>query len=385
MASDLPLHGVRVLDFTRVLAGPYATMMLADLGADVVKVERPGKGDDSRGFGPPFVDGVSAYFLSVNRGKRSIALDLRQPGELELARRLAAAADVLVENFRPGVMARLGLGAVELRRANPRLVYCSISAFGQAAGPPPGYDLVMQGLGGIPSISGEPGGMPVKSGVSIADLVAGGNAAQAVLAALLRRERSGQGAFIDVPMLDGQLALLTNVASSWLNAGSEAQRLANAHPNIHPFRTYAVRDGYLNLCLGNDALWHRFTDLLAAEWNGDERFRTNEGRVRHRQELDALLEPILARRSAARWQDLLARRGIPCGPIATIAQALDSATLLRHAHPTGGAAVRTVAQPYAIDALPRGAAAGAPALGAHRDEILRAWLDEGNYDHGLSR
>lgn len=372
--SELALEGVRVLDFSRVLSGPYASMTLADLGADVVKVEEPRGGDDTRAFGPPFVDGVSTYFLSINRGKRSIALDLKAPADRDLALRLAAKADVVLENFRPGVMAGLGLGYEALRAQNPGLVYCAISGFGQDQ-PAPGYDLVVQGLSGIPTLTGAADQPPAKCGASIADLVSGLNAVQGVMAALLRRARTGQGAFVDVPMLDGQLSLLTYHASAWLNAGKTPRRIGNAHPSIHPFSAYATADGHVNLAIGNDRLWQGFCKVLdAPELAHDPRFATNRDRVERREALDALLVPLMLQRSTADWLEALSAAGVPAGPMATVPEALSRAVVATHPHPDTGAPVQTLALPYKLDEAPRAAARRAPRLGEHRDEILRDWL-----------
>lgn len=368
-----PLDRLRVLDFSRVLSGPYASMTLADLGADVVKVEDPRGGDDTRAFGPPFADGVSTYFLSINRGKRSIALDLKAPAGRELALRLAAVADVVLENFRPGVMAGLGLGYEDLRALNPRLIYCAISGFGQDQ-PAPGYDLVVQGLSGIPTLTGPADQPPNKCGASIADLVAGLNAGQGILAALYRRERTGEGAFVDVPMLDGQLSLLTYHASAWLNAGRAPGRIGNAHPSIHPFCAYATADGHLNLAVGNDRLWQSFCKVACPELATDARFATNRERVLHRSILDALLGPVMLQRSTEGWLQALAAAGVPASPMASVPEALERATLASHPHPDTGAPIRTVALPFRVDDAPRAAARRAPRLGEHRDEILSDWL-----------
>jgi len=369
-----PLQHLRVLDFSRVLSGPYASMTLADLGADVVKVEDPRTGDDTRGFGPPFVDGVSTYYLSINRGKRSIALDLKAPADRDLALSLADRADVVLENFRPGVMDRLGLGYATLIARNPRLVYCCISGFGRDDDRP-GYDLMVQGMGGIPSLTGEADAPPNKCGASIADLVAGMNAVQGVLAALYRRERTGRGGLVDVPMLDGQLALLTYHASAWLNGGKEPGRIGNAHPSIHPFCAYPTADGFVNLAVGNDRLWTAFCKLVERPaWIADPRFETNPARVAHRAELDALLRPLFAARATADWLTRLDAAGIPAGPILTVPQALAQVPLVAHPHPEGGREVRTVPLPYHLDGAPRAADRRAPRLGEHGAEVLSDWL-----------
>ncbi len=369
-----PLQSLRVLDLSRVLSGPYASMTLADLGADVVKVEDPHGGDDTRGFGPPFVDGVSTYYLSINRGKRSITLDLKDPRDRARALALAEVADVVLENFRPGVMARLGLGYEVLAARNPRLIYCAISGFGQDSDRP-GYDLMVQGMSGIPSLTGDRDTPPYKCGASIADLVAGMNAVQGILAALYRRERTGQGALVDVPMLDGQLSLLTYHASAWLNAGKVPGRIGNAHPSIHPFCAYATADGFVNLAVGNDRLWQSFCRLVERpEWASDERFQTNPLRVRHRDELDGLLRPLFLTRSTSDWLAALDGAGVPAGPLSTVPEALEGATLVEHAHPEGGAPVRTVPLPYRLSDAPRSAPLRAPRLGEHAHEVERDWL-----------
>ncbi len=370
-----PLTGVRVLDLTRVLSGPYASMILADLGADVVKVERPGRGDDTRSFGPPFAEGVSTYFLGVNRGKRSVVLDLKKSDGRATLTRLAAVADVVIENFRPGVMERLGLGFDTLAEANPRLVYCSISGFGRDE-PGPGYDLVVQGESGIPTLTGD-GAAPWKCGASVADLVAGLNAAQGILAALYARERTGRGDRVDVSMLDGQLSLLTYHASAWLNAGVEPRARGNAHPSIHPFRSYGTADGWVNLAVGNDALFVTLCELLDAPWHHEERFGTNAARVQNRHALDGLLGPRMASATTASWIERLRAVGIPCGAMKTVPEALEAAELVEHEHPDAGGTVRSLALPYAVGDAPRAARRRAPRLGEHSREVVADWLGAG--------
>lgn len=374
-AADAPLMGVRVLDFSRVLAGPYGTMHLADLGAEVVKVERPGVGDDTRHYGPPDMDGVSTYFLSVNRGKRSVALDLKDPADRALARRLALAADVVVENYRPGVMARLGLDADSLRAENPRLVCASIRGFADPDDPRPGYDLMMQGLSGIPSITGPVDGPPSKCGASIADMASGMHMVQAVLAALLRRERTGQGAHVVVPLFDAQTSLLSYHAGAALNGGQEPTRRGNAHPSIHPFCVLQTADGWLCLCIGNDDLWRRFCAAAGVPgWADDPRFRTNRDRVAHRAALDGLLHPLVAGRALADWLALLERSGVPGGPMNTVPQALAEADTVSHPHPVSGAPVRSLPVPMLIDGARPVAARGAAGLGADRAAVIEGWL-----------
>jgi crotonobetainyl-CoA:carnitine CoA-transferase CaiB-like acyl-CoA transferase len=320
------------------------------------------------------MDGESTYFLAVNRGKRSICLDLKRETDRDTLKRLAKTADVLIENFRPGVMDRLGLGHENLREAHPELIYCSISGFGQEAGGP-GYDLMVQGLSGIPSITGT-GEQPTKCGASIADLIAGMNAVQGILAAVVRRQRTGEGGFVDVSMLDGQLALLTYHASAWLNGGQLPRAIGNAHPSIHPFCAYATRDSHLNLAVGNDKLFQRFSETLDAAWHLDDRFSANAERVKNRVALDAILAPLFSLETTEHWLTILEAAGIPCGPILSVDEALNAATVLSHAHPRTGEPVRTVALPYAINGAGRGSKRAAPALGADQDSILKDWLDE---------
>ena len=369
----LPLDGVRVIELGQLLAGPFTGTLLAYFGADVVKVEPPG-GDPIRGWRKLDEDGTSYWWRSLGRNKKSVTLDLKSEQGKGLVRKLMSSADVVIENFRPGVMERLGLGAEALRAANPRLIYCCISGFGRAVDRP-GYDLMVQGLSGIPSLTGSAEGPPNKCGASVADLVSGSNAVQGILAALFRRERTGEGALVDVSMLDGQLALLTYHASAYVNAGKVPGRIGNAHPSIHPFCTYATADGHINVCVGNDSLWATFCGVLGEPaWVSDPRFATNPSRVAHRGALDALLAPRFAEAPTGRWLGVLEAAGIPCGPMATVAEALDGATLVEHPHPAGGPPVRTVPLPFAMDEAPRAAERGAPALGQHRDEVLADWL-----------
>lgn len=376
-SSSQPLQGVRVLDFTRVLAGPYGSMHLADLGADVVKVEHPSEGDDTRSYGPPFQDDVSTYFLSVNRGKRSITLDLKDPDDRATARALALQADVVFENFRPGVMARLGLDADTLRAEKPSLICCTIRAFADADDPRPGYDLMIQGLSGIPSITGPVQGEPYKCGASIADMSSGMHAVQAICAALFHRERTGEGASIVIPLMDSQRSLLSYHASAWLNGGVPSQRRGNHHPSIHPFCVLPTADGHICLCIGNDKLWRAFCVVAGApELGTDPRFETNRRRVANRAALDAWLEPTVAARTLEDWLQSLAAAGVPAGPMRSVEDALSDADLIEHPHPTSGAPVRSLPLPMLIDGQ-RPTAGGAPSLlGADTDAVLADWLPE---------
>ncbi|WP_411833928.1 CaiB/BaiF CoA transferase family protein [Pseudoxanthomonas mexicana] len=381
------LAGVRVLDLSRVLAGPWCTQTLADLGADVIKVERPGSGDDTRGWGPPFVgddgQGDAAYFLCANRNKRSITVDLRHPDGQALVRRLALRCDVVVENFKPGDLARYGLDAASLRAADPRLIHCSITGYGQT-GPyadRAGYDFAVQGLGGLMSVTGpadgEPGAAPYKVGVAVADLFAGQNAVVAILAALRHRDATGQGQAIDIALLDSQIAMLANLASQHLVGGEVPRRLGNGHPSIVPYQVFEASDGPLIVAVGNDRQFARLCELLGCpELARDPRYASNAGRVRGRGALVPQLAQRLARRDRAHWLGALQAAGIPCGPVNDIGQALadpqvrarDMVTTLPHPrHP----ALPLVASPLKLSATPATCRRAPPLLGEHTDEVLR--------------
>lgn len=375
-----PLTGVRVLDLSRVLAGPYCSMALGDMGADVLKVEHPVGGDDTRRFGPPFVGGISTYYLSVNRNKRSLALDFKAPAGRAVLDRLIDGADVLLENFRPGVLDKLGLGYAACGARNPRLIYCSVSAFGHAGDPAwtrrPGYDVILQGLGGIPSLTGPPDGAPAKVGASIADVVAGMYATQGILLALLARARGGRGQHVDVAMLDGQVSLLTYLAGAWLNAGVEPPRVGNRHLSVAPYSAYRAADGWFNLAVANDALWLNFCELLERpDLRDDPRFATNPGRVAHVEALDAALAPVLAARTVAEWVATFDAAGIPAGPVLSVAQVLAHPQLAARdmvpelPHPTLGT-VRGTGVPVRLSETPGAARTAPPGLGQHTDEVL---------------
>jgi crotonobetainyl-CoA:carnitine CoA-transferase CaiB-like acyl-CoA transferase len=387
------LQGVRVLDLTRVLAGPWATQNLADLGAEVIKIERPGQGDDTRRWGPPFIGdgsgtdgGDAAYYLACNRGKKSVTLDIASPRGRELARELAEKSDVLVENFKVGDLARHGLDAAALMAANPRLVYCSITGFGQD-GPyrdRPGYDFMIQGLGGLMSVTGErdelPGGGPQKVGVAVADLFTGMYATSAILAALLERERSGLGQRIDMALLDVQVAMLANLSSSFFASGEAPGRMGNAHLNIVPYHVFRAADEFLIVAVGNDGQFASFCSVLGEPaWPRDARFATNPGRVRHRDLLVGLIAERMARRPAREWLAALEAAGVPCGPINDLAQVFDDpqvrhrAMQVRTAHPVAGE-VRMVANPMKLARDPITHDVAPPLLGQHTAEVLRSVL-----------
>lgn len=381
--SDIPaLSGVRVLDLCRVVSGPFATMQLGDLGADVLKVEEPGSGDESRTYGPPFPGGESAYFMSINRNKRSCAINLKSPAGRDLVVRLAAKADVVVENFRPGTLDRLGLGYDVLAQANERLILCAITGFGRS-GPQadrPGYDLIIQGESGVMDITGEPDGPPVKVGTSIADLVTGLYCTQAVLAALARRDRTGTGGRVDVAMLDAMASLLTFNAGIYFATGASPRRRGNAHPTISPYETFEAADGWLNIGVANDKFWALFCAVLdRPDLRDDPRFARAPDRAANRGALQALLRPVIQGRPCAAWVGDLAAAGVPCGEIRTIAEVCENPQLTGRGqiqatqHPAAGT-VRHVASAIRFDDGPPPPARPAPLLGEHRDELLAEWL-----------
>jgi len=348
-----PLKDIRVLDLSRILAGPYCTMMLGDLGADVIKVERPGRGDDSRGWGPPFVGepygpypGESAYFMAANRNKRSITVDLKSPQGLEIVQRLAQVSDVLVENFRTGVLDKMGLGYADMRALNPRLVYCSISGYGRT-GPyaeRPGYDFVIQAEGGMMGITGPEEGPPYRVGVPIVDLTAGMCAATAVLAALHARTHTGEGQLVDVSLLNTQAALLSNVASNYLVGGAEPRRLGNAHPNITPYEAFRARDRWFAMAAANERQWALLCQVIGQpELKDDDRFATNSARVSNRAALREVLNHAFAARDAEEWLARLREAGLPCGPINTVPDVFD--------HPQAEADAASLCGTGALDRL----------------------------------
>ena len=372
---DLPLADVRVLDLTQILAGPFCTMMLADLGADVVKVERPGGGDGSRQWGPPFASGESAYFLQVNRNKRSIAIDLKHPDGAAVARRLAAGADVVIENFLPHAGERFGLDAAALRAEHPAIVHCAIRGYptGHPEAARPGYDFVMQGLGGIMSMQGDPDGEPMKVAVAISDIVAGQFASSAILAALLRRGRTGEGATLEVSLLDAQVAWLANRGGDWLIGGIEPVRLGNAHPSIVPYETFRAADGYVNLAVGTDEQFARFCrEAGLDELAGDPGLATNRLRVVNRHRLVPALQRAFAGRPVAHWLGVLDRAGVPGGPVLSVPETLAGPaahTVETIEHPSAGP-LKLIASPMQIDGERPSARMPPPRLGEHTAEVL---------------
>ncbi len=371
------LEGIRVLDVSRVLTGPYCSLMLADQGADVVKIELPGKGDDTRAWGPPFQGGESAYFLSINRNKKSVTVNLKAPEGRKIVLDLAARSDVFLENFAPGVADRLGLGYEAVRAVNPRIVYCSISGFGQA-GPyrdHPAYDIILQGMGGLQGITGEPDRPPVRIGVAVADIAGGMFAAFAIAAALVRRARTGEGERLDLSLLDSQLAWLTYMAANYFATGHDPERAGSRHPTIVPYQAFATADGYLNVAVGNDDIFRRFCDAIGRpELARDPRFATNPRRVENRGELEPLLDAVFAAETNAEWMRLLTEHGVPAGPIYRISEiARDPQVgargmLLRIDHPKAGP-IRAFGLPFK-SLHDRASHAPPPLLGQHTDEVL---------------
>jgi formyl-CoA transferase/CoA:oxalate CoA-transferase len=376
--ASLPLDGITVLDFTRVLSGPYCTMLMADMGARVIKVEQPGRGDDTRAWGPPFHGPETAYFLSINRNKESLTLDLKSPEARRVLERLVARTDVLVENFRPGTMVRLGLDYATLSRTHPALIYCSISGFGQT-GPrrdEPGYDAVMQAEGGLMSITGDAEGPPFRLGVAISDIVTGMFAFQGISMALLARTRSGKGQLVDVGMLDATAALLTYQAASYFATGRTPARMGNRHPTIVPYETFAASDGSFVLAVGNDSLWRAFCRACGLESMGDNpRFATNPQRVSAYDEIVPVIAERLKTRPRAEWIAALNEAGVPCGAVRDVAEVLQDPQLsARHMveqveHATLGP-VSVLGLPAKLSDTPGSVRTAPPVLGQHTDSIL---------------
>lgn len=375
------LDGILIADFSRVLAGPLATMILGDLGAEVVKVERPGTGDDTRAWGPPWApDGESAYSLAANRNKRSMTLDLRDETDRDLARRLALRADVVVENFRPGVMARHGLDHASLSASKPSIVSCRLAGLGR--GDVPGYDFLAQAVGGLMSITGDAGGEPRKVGVALVDVMAGLHAAIGILAALRHRDRTGEGQLVQVDLLSTTLFSLANQASNWLTAGVVPGAMGNRHPSIAPYEMLRAADGPLVVAVGNDAQFGVFAEVLGdPELAGDARFATNAARVRSREDLVTALEALLAADTAAAWISRLDQAGIPCGMVNQVDDAFELAMTLGldpivETGREDGTTVATTANPIALSSTPASYRLPPPRLGEH-DDSLREWLSGG--------
>ncbi|HEU5176022.1 MAG TPA: CaiB/BaiF CoA-transferase family protein [Burkholderiales bacterium] len=399
-----PLAGIRVLDLTRVLAGPWAAQNLADLGAEVIKVERPKKGDDSRAFGPPWLKDAqgrdtaeSAYFACANRGKKSVTLDLANPKGQAIARELAERCDVLLENFKYGDLDRYGLGYAQLRKVNPGLIYCSVTGFGHS-GPwreRPGYDFMIQGMGGLMSVTGErddrAGGGPQKAGIPIADLITGMYASVAICAALAHRAKSGQGQHLDLALLDSLVAVLANQGANYLATGTPPGRLGNDHPNIAPYQVLPTSDGSFIVACGNDNLFGKFSQVLGRpELAGDARFATNGKRVANRAELTRIVSEITAKQSMRHWLDALEGAGVPCGPINNLEQvfaepqALARGLRMELPHPTAGKVALT-RSPMRFSETPVQHETPPPTLGQHTDEVLKGLLKKSPSEIGQLR
>jgi len=385
-----PLANIRILDITRALAGPYCTMMLGDLGADVIKVERPVSGDESRGWGPPFVGkpygpypGESAYFIASNRNKRSVTVNIQTAEGQEIVRKLAGVSDVLVENYRTGELDKMGLGYADLHNLYPRLIYCSISGYGRT-GPyaeRPGYDAILQAEGGMMSITGPIDGPPSRAGIPIIDITSGMFAATAILAALRARDLTGEGQLVDLSLFDSHVALLTNVASNYLVGGEPPRRLGNAHPNLVPYDAFSARDGWFILGVANEKQWGLVCDMLdRPDLKTDSRFATNRDRVGNREELVDKLNTIFSQRDVNEWLADLAKAGLPCGRINSIPevfahpQAQARAMTLESEHASAGT-VRLTGFPYKFSFTPAEIRRPPPLLGQHTEEVLTSLLD----------
>ncbi|MBJ6125302.1 CaiB/BaiF CoA transferase family protein [Microvirga splendida] len=387
-----PLEGLKVLELARILAGPWVGQLLADLGADVVKVERPGAGDDTRGWGPPFVEAAdggdlsAAYFHSCNRGKRSIAADFETPEGQELVRKLAAHADVVIENFKVGGLKKYGLDYESLKKVNPRLVYCSITGFGQD-GPyasRAGYDFMIQGMGGIMDLTGDPDGEPQKIGVAYVDIFTGVYAVVGILAALRRRDQAGEGAHLDMALLDVQTSVLANQAMNYLASGKSPRRMGNAHPNIVPYQVFPVADGHVIVAVGNDGQFARFVSVLGRpELAQDERFRSNAGRVGRRAELVPLLTELTVKTTREALLSALEKQGVPAGPINTVADVFADPQVIARgmridlpSPAAQGGAIPSVRSPIVMNGEPMAAQRPSPRLGEHTDEVLSdpSWM-----------
>lgn len=380
--TEQSLHGIKILDFTRVLAGPFCTMLLADLGAEVIKVERPETGDDSRLFGP-FIGSESAYFMSINRNKKSITLDLKKPEAVEVVKRLIGKVDILVENFRPGVMQKLGLGYDHLRKINPGLIYASSSGFGHT-GPYsqlPAYDLIVQGMGGIMSITGMDPETPTKVGSSIADIFAGVFCAVGILAALYHKKFTGEGQMVDVAMLDCQVAILENAISRYLVSGEIPAPIGNRHPSIAPFATFNTSNGFLNIAIGNDSIWERFCNLVGQSvLINDPRFSSNDDRNKNWIELEPILQDIMRMDSTEAWLSKLRPAGVPCGPINNVeqlvkdSQVIEREMIVEVKHPVAGT-LKVPGCPIKLSKTPVKRFSPSPVLGEDVEYVFANFTD----------
>jgi len=373
----LPLAGIKIIDLTRILSGPFCTMTLADLGAEVIKIESP-QGDDTRQWGPPFIKNESAYFLSVNRNKKSVVLNLKDPKGKEILLKMVEEADVVVENFRPGTLKKLGIDYDILKQHNRRVILASISGFGQT-GPyskKPGYDVLAQGMGGLMSVTGEPDGTPVKAGYSLADIGAGMWATIGILSALWERERSGQGQWIDVSLLDTMVSWQTYLAGNYFATNNDPKPLGGAHPNIVPYQVFEASDGHFILAVGNDSLWNSLVDVLDVEALRDRKFKTNPDRVQNRDELISILEEIFKRKTRDEWVDMLESAKIPCGPVNKLSDILNDAHIkeremvVEMEHPSLGI-LKMLGVPVKLSRTPGRIKTVPPAQGEHSETVLK--------------
>jgi len=380
-----PLDGIRVLDLSRVLAGPYASTTLGDFGAEVIKIENPDGGDDTRAFGPPFIEGESAYFLSINRNKKSVAVNLKTEKGKQIIRDLIPKCDVFLENFRPETAEKLGFSYSNICSINPKMIYCSISGFGQT-GPEklrPGYDLVVQGMGGIMDLTGSADGSPYKVGISQADLLSGIYAVQGILLALLAREKTGKGQYVDVSMLDGQISLLTFQAGIYFTTGKIPKRKGNQHPTICPYETFQASDGYINIAIGNDKLWQKFCDLIGLQnIKNEPKFLTNPDRVKNHDELYHIVANVIMKKSVDEWLKIFDENGIPAGPILSIDKVLNHPQIKARdmvidiLHPKIGK-IKLTGIPVKLSETKGEPQSPPPLLGQHTEEVLKNIL---NYD-----
>ncbi len=382
MEVKKPLEGIRVLDLSRVLAGPFATQLLGDLGAEIIKVEAPGRGDETRSWGPPFADGEAAYYLSVNRNKKSITVNLKTPEGVEIVKRLAKISDVFIENFKVGGLQKLGLGYDVIHQENPRIIYVSITGFGQT-GPyreRPGYDFIIQGMCGVMSVTGEPDGEPMKVGVAWTDVITGLFAANAILAALIEREKSGLGQYIDISLLDSAIAAMVNQASNYLISGVPPRRYGNAHPNIVPYQAFKTKDSYMILAVGNDSQFKKFCEIAGRpDLAENPDFETNPKRVENREKLIPIIKEIMLQRTTAEWCEKLVEAKVPCGPIYNMKEVFEDPHVLSRdmvvkvKHPTAGE-IPLVGTPFKFSRTKVEFRQHPPLLGEHTDEVLKNLL-----------
>lgn len=374
-----PLSGISVLDLTRILSGPFCTMKLGDMGAKVFKIEQPGKGDDTRTWGPPFVKNESAYFLSVNRNKKSVTLDLKSKEGKKILTKLIKRCDVLVENFRCGAMKRLGFGYDTIKKMNPTMIYCSISGYGQTSSrsQQPSYDVIVQGESGLMDITGFPDGLPTKVGISLADVTAGTLAFEGILLALLQRERTGKGQLVDISLLDGLLSLFTYQSQIALSSQKRVMRRGNRHPTITPYETFATKDGYINIAVGSETAWRSFCAAINREdLTEDKRFLTNSKRIENREALEKILVPEIRTRRGAEWIKVLSRVDVPVGEISSLNEALGSQTvkergMIETLHHSTIGRFKTVGNPIKLSSMKTHRLLAPPLLGEHTNEVLK--------------